>query len=189
MTEAPQERRLSERLKKALDDLRSQLDADHDGNRGAWVALLLPFADPPSPPTTVVAGTVASIRSLLGAPTVKKTALAVIATLVFVVVGFELFGGPAEPDVPDRAGPDAPGPLADVNSPADQRGADATDSPLASSHAVLPYVSKLARGNLRCALHEDSGLAFGLNSASGQITHRTVSESLNIPYHSWEHLL
>lgn len=68
-------------------------------------------------------------------------------------------------------------------------GAYGQTATLAYSNSVLPIVSKLARGNLKAVLREDAGLASGLNAARGQITCKTVAESLKIPFSPWERLL
>src|SRR5688572_20353650 len=46
------------RTKRALEQLRTKLDQEHRGERGAWTAVLLPLAQLP-PPLTVAAGTAA----------------------------------------------------------------------------------------------------------------------------------
>ena len=68
-------------------------------------------------------------------------------------------------------------------------GAYGQTATLAYSNAVLPYVLKLVRSDLKTVLRQDAGLACGLNAAKGQLTYKTVAESLKIPFTSWERLL
>ena len=57
-------------------------------------------------------------------------------------------------------------------------GAYGQTATLAYANAVLPIVFKLVSGGLKAALRADAGLAAGLNTAEGRVTHKTVAESL-----------
>jgi len=56
-------------------------------------------------------------------------------------------------------------------------GAVPNTSTLALTNATFPYVLRLANHGAREALRQDSGLAQGLNTWSGVLTHRGVAES------------
>lgn len=103
------------RLKKARDDLRARLDAEHDGNRSAWVALLLPIVSPqPEPATTAGASALAAAVSVGGIIAVKKAAIAA-ALLVFVGLSLYLTGW-LEADL-SPVGPNAPEELPSDGAP------------------------------------------------------------------------
>jgi alanine dehydrogenase len=50
-------------------------------------------------------------------------------------------------------------------------------STLALTHATFPYLLRLANLGAREALKQDAGLAEGLNTWLGALTHRGVAES------------
>ena len=55
-------------------------------------------------------------------------------------------------------------------------------SALALNHAVLPYALALADKGWKRAVLEDPNLRNGLNVCRGEITYRSVAESLNLPF-------
>ncbi len=87
------------RIKVALDQLRERLDDDFDGDRSAWIALVLPIANKN---TTAAAGAAVSISTLKGLAAMKIAtkhtiaAVALLATLTAVMFSAGIFGEPAE---------------------------------------------------------------------------------------------
>ncbi len=61
-------------------------------------------------------------------------------------------------------------------------GAVAKTSTLALVNATLPYITKLADGDIKTILGQDQNLSAGLNVYKGQITHSAVASALNYPY-------
>jgi alanine dehydrogenase len=55
-------------------------------------------------------------------------------------------------------------------------------STLALTNATFPYLMRLANLGAREALRQDAGLAEGLNTCLGTLTHRGVAESQNRPW-------
>jgi alanine dehydrogenase len=56
-------------------------------------------------------------------------------------------------------------------------------STLALTNSTFPYLLRLANLGARDALRQDAGLAEGLNTWMGTLTHRGVAESQN---HAWK---
>ena len=65
---------------------------------------------------------------------------------------------------------------------ANMPGAVPLSSALALNHAVLPYALALADKGWKRAVLEDPNLRNGLNVCRGEITYRSVAESLNLPF-------
>ncbi len=65
---------------------------------------------------------------------------------------------------------------------ANMPGAVPLTSTMALNHAVLPYALKLADMGWEAAFEFDPGLRAGLNICRGQVTHRNVAQSLDLPY-------
>lgn len=65
---------------------------------------------------------------------------------------------------------------------ANMPGAVALTSALALNHAVLPYGLALADKGWKRAMMEDSNLRNGLNVYKGDITYKSVADSLDLPY-------
>ena len=65
---------------------------------------------------------------------------------------------------------------------ANMPGAVPLSSALALNHAVLPYTIRLAEMGWKEALLADPNLRNGLNVCHGDITHRGVAESLDLPF-------
>jgi len=61
-------------------------------------------------------------------------------------------------------------------------GAVARTSTLALTNATLPYAVKIANKGWKVACIEDSGLAKGLNTISGNVTNKNVAEALNLNF-------
>src|SRR5439155_9641291 len=73
------------RLEQALEELRRDLDTHHRGDRGAWVALLLPFAARSKAPAAVAAG--ASVTTVAGTLLTMNMLAKVGMAAVIVVSG------------------------------------------------------------------------------------------------------
>ncbi len=87
------------RLKRAMAQLRTRLDARTDGGRPAWCALLLPFAKSPAAPLAAVATAVhGTITGVLFMTTKTKVA-AILTTIggILLVTLWAVLGPPAEP--------------------------------------------------------------------------------------------
>lgn len=65
---------------------------------------------------------------------------------------------------------------------ANMPGAVPLSSALALNHAVLPYTLELADKGWKAALRDNNALRAGLNVCEGEITYRSVAESLNLPF-------
>jgi alanine dehydrogenase len=61
-------------------------------------------------------------------------------------------------------------------------GAVPLTSALALNNAVLPYTLELADKGWERALAENPSLREGLNVCKGEITYRSVAESLDLPF-------
>jgi RNA polymerase sigma-70 factor (ECF subfamily) len=80
------------RIKRALERLRGDLDRENGGDRGAWLAALLPFTKeaPVAVPTTALAGVSSGVVMMAMALSVKaKVAAAVVvaAAIAWVLIG------------------------------------------------------------------------------------------------------
>lgn len=65
---------------------------------------------------------------------------------------------------------------------ANMPGAVPLTSALALNHAVLPYALMIADKGWKKAIEANSGLRAGLNICGGEVVHREVAESLNLPF-------
>ncbi len=68
-------------------------------------------------------------------------------------------------------------------------GAYGRTATLAYANAILPYVTRLAQGNLKEALRQDAGLVSGLNVCRGKVTNQIVADALKLPFQSWTQAL
>src|SRR5262245_33489948 len=76
------------RIKRALERLRLDLDREHGGDRGAWLAALLPFAmSPPAGPVAAAAAATSAGLAAIGAGAVAMSMKAKLATAVVVLSG------------------------------------------------------------------------------------------------------
>jgi alanine dehydrogenase len=55
-------------------------------------------------------------------------------------------------------------------------------STLALTNSTFPYLLRIANLGARAALRQDAGLAEGLNTWEGMLTHRGVAESQQRPW-------
>ena len=67
-------------------------------------------------------------------------------------------------------------------------GAVARTSTLALAEATLPYLLRLAAGP-RAAFSTDSGFAYGLNLAGGQVIHPGLAQDLGLEAADWRQVL
>ncbi|MBL8736429.1 MAG: sigma-70 family RNA polymerase sigma factor, partial [Planctomycetes bacterium] len=93
---------VSTQLQRALVLLRQRLDADHGGDRRAWMVPLVPFALrpelPPAVPAVPVVGASAAPPLLLGAIAMtSKTKLAAAAALALAAAAWFVFHDPMPP--------------------------------------------------------------------------------------------
>ncbi len=72
---------------------------------------------------------------------------------------------------------------------ANMPGAVPRTSSLALSNATLRYVLRVANSGLQEALRSDGGLAKGLNTFQGNVTHPAVAETFNLAFKSVESVL
>lgn len=122
------------RLKRALARLRERLDAQHDGDRSAWLGALLPL---------LPRGNLLS--PVLGGIAVKKTIVALVVLLLLALAGggaWLLLSGPSAvrppaPDRPERLAADGSG------SPAEPAASDAAEreTDAAGADAESPAVA------------------------------------------------
>lgn len=118
------------RLKRGLDALRDRFDDEHDGDRRAWIAALLPLALA-RPPATGVAGAAAATLAVLGGELIMKpVVVAAAGLLVAILTAVTLFSPdtaepPATPGKTVAAAPAAP----DADATAEAASASAEDLP------------------------------------------------------------
>lgn len=62
-------------------------------------------------------------------------------------------------------------------------------STIALTSQTLPYIQKLAKGDLKGVLSSDTGLALGVNTFEGKVTCEGVAEAWKLPYTPLERLL
>lgn len=72
---------------------------------------------------------------------------------------------------------------------ANMPGAVPLTSALALNHSVLPYALELANKGWKAALNDNPNFRNGLNVCAGEITHRSVAESLDLPFNEQPKLL
>ncbi len=72
---------------------------------------------------------------------------------------------------------------------ANMPGAVARTSTLALTNATIEYALQLANKGFKRAILENRGLAKGVNTFDGHVTHKAVAESLHLPYTPLEQIL
>lgn len=85
------------RIKVGLDTLREQLDRDFDGDRAAWVALVLPLARPRLAPASTAAVATTTLQGLIALKLTTKTA-AIAAVALLGITGVALVVDPLASD-------------------------------------------------------------------------------------------
>lgn len=144
------------RLKRGLDTLRTELDAECGGDRRAWVAVLLPWARSPRTTSTTVGAT--AVGALAMSAKTKASVGLILLLLVGGIVAWAVWGDRDAPnadtviadhDVPEpvlRGRTEEP--IAPPPPPADDSDASAEPTPVAAPagpQALLTFVDETGR--------------------------------------------
>ena len=159
---------VSTQLQRALVLLRQRLDADHGGDRRAWMVPLVPFALrpelPPAPLAFPVAGAPAAAPLLLGAIAMtSKTKLAAAAAIVLAAAAWFVFHDPMPPVPNPPVSQTTPAAMPQQGSLGIAANADATAADPAREVALVPTAPTAATTGIVIVrlVHHDRAPAAG----------------------------